>query len=251
MFKSLGLVGTSSSLLTTGVFGCVKTAITLVWLFFLIDKLGRRFLLLFGAVSGSLCMWYIGGYIKISDPSKHVHTNPVTGAETGGKLTSGGISAIFFFYLWTVCYTPSWNGTPWVLNSEMFIQGVRTLAQAWAAANNWLWNFIIARFTPQMFDSMGSSGYGVYFFFSSMMILSIPFVYFLIPETKGIPLEAMDRLFAKDVPASKAHKTVLAELRMDDQQFRRESIQARRESAPSDELEGKEAYTQYETKAEV
>lgn len=38
-------------------------------------------------------------------------------------------------------------------------------------------------------------GYGVYFFFASLMILSIPFVYFLIPETKSVPLEAMDRLF--------------------------------------------------------
>ena len=252
VFKSIGLVGTSSSLLTTGVFGCVKTAITIVWLLFMIDKLGRRFLLLFGAISGSLCMWYIGGYIKIADPSSHVHTDPVTGATTGGQLTGGGISAIFFFYLWTVCYTPSWNGTPWVLNSEMFIQGVRTLAQAWAAANNWFWNFIIARFTPQMFNSMGSSGYGVYFFFAAMMILSIPFVYFLIPETKGIPLEAMDRLFAPNIPARNAHKIILAELKMDDARFRRETVDINgRKESTGDEVEGKEQYIQHEEKAEV
>jgi hypothetical protein len=47
-----------------------------------------------------------------------------------------------------------------------------------------------------MFLNMGSNGEGVYFFFASMMILSIPFVFFLIPETKGIPLESMDRLFS-------------------------------------------------------
>ncbi len=45
---------------------------------------------------------------------------------------------------------------------------------------------MIARFTPQMFDSMY---YGVYMFFASLMIGSAIFVYFLIPETKGIPLE--------------------------------------------------------------
>ena len=81
------------------------------------------------------------------------------------------------------------NGTPWVLNSEIFDQSVRSLGQASAAANNWFWNFIIARFTPQMFLSMGKNGCGVYFFFATMMILSIIFVFFLIPETKGIPLE--------------------------------------------------------------
>lgn len=71
----------------------------------------------------------------------------------------------------------------------MFDQSVRSLGQASAAANNWFWNFIISRFTPQMFNNMGNSGCGVYFFFASMMLLSVPFVYFLIPETKGtLPL---------------------------------------------------------------
>jgi hypothetical protein len=37
--------------------------------------------------------------------------------------------------------------------------------------------------------------YGVYMFFACLMLLSIPYVYFLIPETKGIPLERMDELF--------------------------------------------------------
>ncbi len=44
---------------------------------------------------------------------------------------------MFFFYLWTVFYSPSWNGTPWVYNSEMFAQNQRTLGQAFAAGSNW------------------------------------------------------------------------------------------------------------------
>lgn len=99
----------------------------------------------------------------------------------------------------------------------MFDQNVRTLAQAFAAANNWFWNFLVARFTPQMFTSMG---YGVYFFFASLMLFSIIFVWFLLPETKGIPLESMDRLFDKALPARKAHKIVLDEIRRDEAEFR-------------------------------
>ena len=213
IFRSIGITGTNTSLLTTGIFGVIKTVVTLFWLFFLIDKLGRRALLLYGAVAGSLCMWYIGGYIAVAKPAD----NP------SSTLSSGGISAMFFFYLWTTFYTPSWNGTPWVLNSEMFNQNVRTLAQAFAAANNWFWNFIIARFTPQMFASMG---YGVYFFFASLMLCSAVFVFYLVPETKGVPLEAMDKLFSREYPARKAHKAVLATLRIEDQDFRRQSISA-------------------------
>ena len=55
-------------------------------------------------------------------------------------------------------------------------------------------------------------GYGVYFFFASLMILSVFFVWFLLPETKGLPLEVMDRLFAIR-PARKAHDIVMDELR--------------------------------------
>ncbi|OCK73658.1 general substrate transporter [Lepidopterella palustris CBS 459.81] len=207
VFKSIGIQGTNNSFLTTGIFGVVKTAVTIVWLLFLIDRLGRRKLLIIGAAGGSACMWFIGAYIKLSDPAKHTKNT---------KLSSGGIAAIFFFYLWTAFYTPSWNGTPWVINSEMFSLRTRSLGQASAAANNWFWNFIISRFTPQMFLKMQ---YGVYFFFASLMLLSIPFVYFLVPETKSIPLEAMDRLF-EIKPVRIANKTTIRELREQEQEFR-------------------------------
>ena len=156
-----------------------------------------------------MCMWFIGAYIKVAAPADHPtkHTPP------------GGIAAIFFFYLWTAFYTPSWNGTPWVLNSEMFDQNTRSLGQASAAANNWFWNFIISRFTPQMFLAMG---YGVYFFFASLMIFSVVFVYYLIPETKGVPLEAMDRLF-EIKPVRKANRQVVDELRSKDAEFRNDA----------------------------
>ncbi|KAK5075839.1 hypothetical protein LTR70_009197 [Exophiala xenobiotica] len=210
VFKSIGVTGTSASLLTTGIFGVIKTVITLVWLFYLIDNFGRRRLLIYGAIAGAICMYYIAGYIAVAKPA----ANPTA------ELGSGGISAMVFFYLWTASYTPSWNGTPWVLNSEMFDQNVRTLAQAWAASCNWLFNFLIARFTPQMFASMG---YGVYLFFATLMICAAIYVFFLVPETKGMPLEAMDRLFSRDVPARRAHAKVMAEVRDAERQFRRMS----------------------------
>ncbi|KAK7914045.1 quinate permease [Apiospora marii] len=207
VFSSIGITGTNSGLLTTGIFGVVKTVTTVVWLLYLIDQLGRRKLLMYGAVGGSLCMWFIGAYIKIAN---------VADKPEGSALDGGGIAAIFFFYLWTVFYTPSWNGTPWVLNSEIFDQNTRSLGQASAAANNWFWNFIVSRFTPQMFLKMG---YGVYFFFASLMILSVVFTYFLVPETKAIPLEHMDRLFAIK-PVRKANDVIMEELRRQDEEFR-------------------------------
>ncbi|KAL2146458.1 hypothetical protein VTI28DRAFT_3927 [Corynascus sepedonium] len=201
VFRSIGITGTNTGFLTTGLFGVVKTVLTVIWLLWLVDRVGRRRMLFIGAAGGSLCMWFIGAYIKIADPSASQESG-------GGSMSSAGIAAIFFFYMWTAFYTPSWNGTPWVINSEMFDQNTRSLGQASASANNWFWNFIISRFTPQMFLKME---YGVYFFFSSLMLLSIIFVFYLVPETKSIPLESMDRLF-ETKPVRKANKVLMEEL---------------------------------------
>ncbi|POR36288.1 Quinate permease [Tolypocladium paradoxum] len=209
VFRSIGITGTNTSFLTTGIFGVVKTSLTFVWLLIMIDHMGRRNLLMIGAAGGSFCMWFIGAYIKVAGSG-------ATSANNSGSLSSGGIAAVFFFYLWTAFYTPSWNGTPWVINSEMFDQNTRSLGQANAAANNWFWNFIIARFTEQMFNAWG---YGVYFFFATLMIISVVFVFFCVPETKSLPLEAMDRLF-KLKPTWRANEILMAQLQAEDVEFR-------------------------------
>lgn len=124
VFKSIGIIGTNTELFTTGLFGVVKTVGTFIWLLYLIDHLGRRNLLLIGALGGSICMWIIGAYIKIAQPAD----NPTS------QLGPGGTASVFFFYLWTAFYTPSWNGTPWVVNSvsdplqkTLYVQHAETL----------------------------------------------------------------------------------------------------------------------------
>ncbi|GAA5861675.1 hypothetical protein JCM1840_005228 [Sporobolomyces johnsonii] len=201
-FKSIGVTGTNTSLLTTGVFGVIKTVLALVWCFIVIDRFGRRGILLVGSVGGALSMYVIGAYLKVADPA----ANPTT------NLPPGGIAAMFFFYLWTAFYAVSWNGTPWVVNSESFPGAVRQVTQCFAATSNWLWNFVISRATPTMFLRMGAGGYGVYLFFATMQVLSIPYIVFLLPETRHVPLEEMDRLFAQRNVWT-ANKVVMAELR--------------------------------------
>lgn len=48
VFKSIGVTGTSASLFSTGIFGVIKTLATIVWLLFLVDGFGRRFMLIVG-----------------------------------------------------------------------------------------------------------------------------------------------------------------------------------------------------------
>jgi hypothetical protein len=67
-----------------------------------------------------------------------------------------------------------------------------------------------------MFQAMG---YGVYFFFASLSFLAFFFAFFLIPETSGIPLEKIERLF-KIKPVWNANKKLKGELQEEEEQFR-------------------------------
>ncbi|KAI1848742.1 hypothetical protein JX266_005601 [Neoarthrinium moseri] len=205
IFSSIGIESNTVNMMT-GIFGVVKAIMTFVWLLFLVDQLGRRKLLLIGAVTGSVCMWVIGAYVCVVEPTKNPQDH----------LTGSGIAAIVFFYLWTAVYTPTWNGTPWVINSEFFDPNFRSLAGGATTASNWLFNFLVSRFTEQMFAAMG---YGVYFFFASLSFLAFFFAFFLIPETSGVPLEKVDRLF-EIKPVWRANATLMAQLREEEAQFR-------------------------------
>ena len=146
-------------------------------------------------------MYIIGGYLAAANIP----------AVPTGDLSSGGVACMFFFYLWTAFYAVSWNGTPWVVNSEAFPGAVRQVTQCLAASSNWLWNFVISRATPTMFLRMGNRGFGVYLFFATMQVLSIPFIVLLLPETRSVPLEQMDRLWAQK-NTWRAQKIVMAEV---------------------------------------
>jgi hypothetical protein len=82
-------------------------------------------------------------------------------------------------------------------------------------------------------------GFGVYIFFASLMVLSIFFVFFCIPETKGVPLEAMDKLF-ETKPIWKANKIVMEDLRLQEEEFRHnaDGVNLREEKAKTEQIEG-------------
>lgn len=152
VFKSIGVGGTDAKLLSTGLFGVIKTVSVFLWMIFLVESWGRRLTLMVGSTGISFCMFFLGAYVRIAQPST-VASSATAGV---GNLSPGGRAAMAFFYLWTMFYSASWNWTPWIINAEVFDNNIRTFVQAINAAANWFWSFIMARFTPQMFAKMVS-----------------------------------------------------------------------------------------------
>jgi len=204
VFKSFGLNGTNAGLQSTGIFGLLKAFASLVWLFYVVENFGRKTALVWCSLPCSLCMWYIGAYIKIANPAARLARGDTT-QDGGGKAAQA------MLYIWTLFYGVSWNGTPWVINSEIFSQEIRTLTQAINACANWFWAFVMGRWSGQALDAIG---YKFYFIFGTCMVVFPFIVYFLYPETKGVPLEAIDHLFFK-VPAWRSREYALEQYRLE------------------------------------
>jgi sugar porter (SP) family MFS transporter len=175
IFETLGIKGTSTKLFATGFYGIAKTLGMIVFSFFLVEKVGRRKGLIYGAFIGSLPMWYIGGYVFKADPA--------TAASDGViQQTGWGYLAMVCVYLYGFIYCATWQGITWVYCSEIFPLDIRMLCVAITTADQWLWSFVISRTTPYMITSLG---YGTYMFFGSLMIIMGFWAFFFVPETKG------------------------------------------------------------------
>ena len=178
MFAQLGLSGGTSGLLATGVYGVVNTLSTLPALF-LIDKVGRRPLLMCGAAGTFISLVIVGGIV----------------GGYGDSLVnnkSAGWAGIAFIYIYDINFSYSFAPIGWVLPSEIFNLGNRSKAMAITTSATWMCNFIIGLVTPDMLETLG---WGTYIFFAAFALIGFFFTYFVVPETKGKSLEDMDAVF--------------------------------------------------------
>lgn len=76
----IGVKEGSQALLTTGVYGLVKLATTVVYVCFIVDRVGRRLPLMIGAAMQATAMLYIALYVRFANPSSE------HGTEAGGVI---------------------------------------------------------------------------------------------------------------------------------------------------------------------
>ncbi|KAK3217563.1 hypothetical protein GRF29_1g3401614 [Pseudopithomyces chartarum] len=183
IFKNLGLKGTSTNLFATGIYGVVKMVTCAAFLVFAADSLGRRRSLLWTSIAQGCAMLYIGLYVRISPP------------VAGQEVPPAGYFALVCIFLFAGFFQWGWGPVCWIYVSEIPTARLRSLNVAIAAATQWLFNFVVARATPNMIATVGKAGYGAFMIYSCFCFSMFFFVWFLIPETKGLSLEKMDDLF--------------------------------------------------------
>lgn len=182
IFKSIGLVGTSSGLFATGVYGIVKIVVTAVGLMAFTEQLGRKWSLIIGSMGQAFAFFYIGINSAVHPPN--------------GELDGNAIFAIISVYLFVVFYSFGWGPTPFILSSECSPNHVRSLVMAASLMTQWLFNFVIAKLTPIM---LADITYGTFLLFGSLCIVMGIWTVFCVPETKGVPLESIGELFEGNI----------------------------------------------------
>ncbi|PYH89052.1 high affinity monosaccharide transporter [Aspergillus ellipticus CBS 707.79] len=196
-FQSLGTISNPFliSMITTIVNVC-STPVS----FYTIERFGRRTLLLWGALGMVICQFIVA----------------IVGT-TDGSNKSAVSAEISFICIYIFFFASTWGPGAWVVIGEIFPLPIRSRGVALSTASNWLWNCIIAVITPYMVDKdKGDLKAKVFFIWGSLCACAFVYTYFLIPETKGLTLEQVDKMMEETTPRTSAgwqpHGTFSAEM---------------------------------------
>ncbi|MBT2484048.1 MULTISPECIES: sugar porter family MFS transporter [unclassified Microbacterium] len=177
LWQSVGF-GESQALLITVITSVTNIVVTIIAIA-LVDRVGRRIMLLVGSVGMTVTLGLMSvafsfgtldaaGAVSLPDPW-----------ATVALICANGF---------VVFFGATWGPLVWVLLGEMFPNSIRAGALAVAAAAQWAANFFISTTFPAFAEIGLTFAYGFYAFFA---LLSFFFVYFKVAETKGKELEEM------------------------------------------------------------
>lgn len=105
---------------------------------------------------------------------------------------SAGVVAIVMLFLFNFFFAVGLLAIPWLLPAEYAPLAIRTRAAALATASNWIFTFLVVEITPV---SINSIGWRTYVYFCVFNAFFLPLIYFFYPETRGLSLENIDKLF--------------------------------------------------------
>ena len=164
--------GASAALFATAGIGLVNIIFTMLGMY-LIDKSGRKSLLIIGS---------IGYIVSLALTSRAFFTEQFTGVP-------------ILLILFVASHAIGQGAIIWVYISEIFPNQLRASGQSFGSSVHWVLAAIITLLMPYVLNTF--SGGPIFAFFSGMMVLQLLFAVFIMPETKGISLEDLQKRLVK------------------------------------------------------
>ncbi|CAN7054946.1 hypothetical protein BRARA_G03501 [Brassica rapa] len=172
MFQSLGFGGSASLISSTMTNAAL--VIAAIMSMYSADKFGRRFLLLEASVEMFCYMVVVGVTLALKFGE---------GKELPKSL---GLVLVILICLFVLAYGRSWGPMGWLVPSEIFPLETRSAGQSVVVCVNLFFTALIAQC---FLVSLCHLKYGIFLLFAGLVFGMGSFVYFLLPETKQVPIE--------------------------------------------------------------
>ena len=167
IFKTAGFDSNLTAIYATTGIGVVNFIMTIVAVFFT-DRIGRKPLLYFGLTGVMLSLFALG-------------TSFAFAGVLGSSLKWVAVGSLVTYI---ICFAMSLGPIGWILVSEVFPLRIRGIAMSVCTVSNFAFNFFVVGSFPVLLHRIG--GAWTFWIFGIVSILCIIFVYFFVPETKGI-----------------------------------------------------------------
>ncbi|RMY31621.1 hypothetical protein D0866_07170 [Hortaea werneckii] len=170
--------------------------------FWTVEWLGRRPLLIWGAFGMLICQFLVA-IIGVTVGFNHTHEN------AAGDTIANNIPAvnaqIAFIAIFIFFFASTWGPGAWIVIGEIFPLPIRSRGVGLSTASNWLWNTIIAVITPYMVNQdEGNLKSNIFWIWGGLCTCAFVYAYFLVPETKGLSLEQVDKMMEETTPRTSA-----------------------------------------------
>ncbi|MDX2279433.1 MAG: sugar porter family MFS transporter [Saprospiraceae bacterium] len=173
IFEDAGLAASSALLSSVGI-GLVNLVFTMLGLAW-IDRFGRRFLMYIGSI----------GYI--------ISLSAVSIAFFTGN--TGGLMIPILLFVFIAAHAIGQGAVIWVFISEIFPNSVRSYGNSLGSSTHWVFAALIAASFPWLASRFGQGP--IFGIFAVMMVFQLLFVWKMMPETKGVSLEDLEKQLTK------------------------------------------------------
>lgn len=181
IFHAVGFQNTQTQILVTFGMGVVNTIMSVVAVL-IIDYVGRRKLLLIGSAVAAISLGIVGYTFNQLNHSQNLQW-----------------LAVICMIIYIAGYCISVGSLFWLMISEIYPLNIRGLAMSVATAVQWAANFVVSMTFLSILNFIGPKD--TFWLYAIMCLFCFAFVYYLVPETKGVSLEQIEKNLAENKPS--------------------------------------------------
>ncbi|CAH1713036.1 unnamed protein product [Aphis gossypii] len=172
-------ISSNTSTIIIGIMAVVSTYVSTL----VVDKLGRKILLLYSVIAMGICTFLIGGFFYAK--------------ESNFNISYIGFIPLMSLCIFIILFSIGFGPIPWMLMGEIFPAQIKGIASSIVCMSNWLFVFLVTKFFTLLVSAIYL--YNTFWLFTLFSVLGTFFVVFIVPETKGKTMEEIQELLGADL----------------------------------------------------